>query len=1142
MEEKLDGLLKEYFSIEDTGISTAEPLESEAVKRAWKILKETTQRVGDRFQTGLLWRCDRVELPDSLPMAIRRLECLEKRMNRDPALKEEVHRQIQEYLDKGYTHRATETELISADPKRIWYLPLGVVQNPKKPGKVRLVWDAAAKVNGISLNDLLLPGPDMLLPLPSVLFRFRQFPVAVCGDIKQMFHQILVKETDRHSQRFLWRDKPKEPPSVYIMNVVTFGATSSPSSAQFIKNQNALEFADRFPRAAQAILKCHYVDDYLESFENIREAQEVSADVRFVHSKGGFEIRNWSSNSKAVLDYLGEKANATEKNLSPTTNNFERVLGMHWLPEYDMLSFPTSFSEDIMSLIHGNKRPTKRQILKCIMSLFDPLGLLASFLIHGKIVMQEVWRSGITWDEPVSDKIFSQWKRWTEKFADIKGIEIPRCYFRAANAELYRNLQAHVFVDASEEAYGAAVYFRIVKPDDSVQCTLVSAKTKVAPLKYVSIPRLELMAAAIGARLLTFVEKYHSVTITRRFLWSDSHTVLCWIRSEHRKYRQFVACRIGEILSLTKECEWRWVPSKSNVADEATKWGKGPCFDADSRWYVGPSFLYQAEDQWPTNKHTPVTTSEELRPCFVHAEIATPEPLVDVIRFSKWERLHRATAYVIKIGQLWKAKSVGGRINCERLEQQDLMEAEILLWKQAQLEAYPDEIVTLRHNEGLPIEKRRSLERSSPLYKLSPMLDKDGVLLIDGRINAVNLVPETIKSPIILPKGHRITFLVIDYYHRNHANAETVVNELRQRFYVPHLRTLVRKISTQCQMCKVYKARPEIPRMGPLPTGRLSPFVRPFSFVGLDYFGPLLVKVGRSNAKRWIAVFTCLTIRAVHVEVAYTLSTQSRIACIRRFVKRRGAPLEFYSDNGRNFVGAATILKKQIEEIHKESAATFTSTHTKWLFIPPAAPSMGGSWERMVRSIKTAMNSLPQNCKLDDEGLLTMVIEAEAIVNNRPLTYLPLDSEEQEALTPNHFILGSSSGLKQPMEPTDGVEVVRNSWHQIFVCLNHFWRRWVREYLPTLTRRNKWHDEVRALMSNDLVIVIDETKRNGWIRGRVLEVIAGQDGRVRQAVVQTSDGMYRRPVSKLAVLEVDENGKDDSITHPYEAGDVGNRA
>lgn len=243
--------------MDDAGVKSPVVLESVDDNRARKIMEQTTVRRGDRFETGLIWKYDVIEFPDSFNMAVKRLECLERRMMRDPTLATNLKNQIMEYQLKGYAHRATEEELSQADPKRVWYLPLGAVTNPRKPGKVRLIWDAAAKVDGISLNSMLLKGPDQLTSLPAVLSRFRQYPVGVSADIKEMFHQLLIRPADRHSQRFVFRNNPADPVDIYLMDVATFGSTCSPASAQFVKNQNAEAFVNIFPRAVEGIVDNH---------------------------------------------------------------------------------------------------------------------------------------------------------------------------------------------------------------------------------------------------------------------------------------------------------------------------------------------------------------------------------------------------------------------------------------------------------------------------------------------------------------------------------------------------------------------------------------------------------------------------------------------------------------------------------------------------------------------------------------------------------------------------------------------------------------------------------------------------------------------------------------------------------------------
>ncbi|XP_053686085.1 uncharacterized protein LOC128735625 [Sabethes cyaneus] len=1003
-------------------------------------------------------------------------------MNRDPELRKNLQNQLVDYQRKGYAHRASEAELADADIRRVWYLPLGAVTNPRKPGKVRMIWDARAAVNGISLNSVLLKGPDQLTSLPGVLVRFRQFKVAVSADIKEMFHQVYIRKEDRHSQRFLWRSEPSNAPDVYLMDVMTFGSTCSPASAQFIKNKNAEEFRELYPRAVEGIIQNHYVDDSLESYESVEEAIKVSQQMCSIHKHGGFELRNWLSNSSKVLSSLGEVAPREDKQLAADkSKDYERVLGLLWLTGEDYLSFSTTMTQEIDNLIDSNEPPTKRQMLKCLMSLFDPLGLLCLFTVHGKILLQDVWRAGIQWDEKVGDDLHRRWKNWTNLFADVRELKIPRCYFPDATSDRYRQLQLHIFVDASESAYCAAAYFRTLNNDGIPENVLVTAKTKVAPLKTQSVPRLELLAACLGARLMQFIEESHTVRITKKFLWSDSATVLSWLRSEHRRYRQFVACKIGELLTITDVENWRWVPSKQNPADIATKWGKGPDLTADSVWFKGPPFLQLPEAEWPIQKTPAPPTDEELRPCYTHKAAEIPVHLINLERFSRLTRAIRATAYVYRFIANAKQSIMGQERSVGPLTSEELQRAEQLLVRETQWQCFPDEMVLLYRNLSKPKEQQ-------------------------------------------IPR-HAFTALVLDDYHRKylHGNSETVVNEVRQRYHIPRLRTTVSSAAKACQWCRVYKSSPKTPRMAPLPLARMASFVRPFTYVGLDFFGPLTVTIGRSNAKRWVALFTCLTVRAVHVEIAYSLSTDSCIKCIRRFVCRRGYPAEIYSDNGTNFQGAAKLLKEQCDQL----AVTFTGTSTKWIFNPPSAPHMGGAWERMVRSVKTAVETAcHNNLKLNDEALETFMVEAEAIVNKRPLTYLPIASEEGEALTPNHFLLGNSSGTHQPaVEATSHADTLRSSWNRIQYYLDIFWRRWTKEYLPTLTKRPKWCGETKPIAEGDLVLIVGEGKRNDWIRGRIVEVVKGVDGRIRQAIVQTARGLMRRPVAKLAVLEVGEGGK-----------------
>ncbi|XP_062704112.1 uncharacterized protein LOC134286508 [Aedes albopictus] len=944
----LHNYVEEFFSVESLGVAVVPNLEGLEDQRARRILQETTvQKANGRFETGLLWKQDDIDFPDSRPMAERRLKCLERRLAQNSLLYDSVFQQIADYQSKGDVHAVTEEEMSSFDPRRIWYLPLGVVLNPNKPGKVRVIWDAAAKVNGVSLNTMLLKGLDLLTPQLTVTFKFRERAVAISGDIQEMFLQVGIRRQDRSALLFVFRNSPSEPMVTMASDVAIFGACS-PCQSQYVKHLNASNHEEEYPKAAAAIKNRHYVDDYLDSVDTEEEGVQLALEVAKVHQKAGFHIRNWVSNKPNVLEAIGEVKPATVKHLTMNSQSgFERLLGISWIPGEDAFCFNLSLKGDLEELAKGERAPTKRMMLSLLMRIYDPLGLVGSLVIQGKILLQDVWREKVNWDEQIPDDIFVRWKLWLQALKDLDKIKIQRCYFPGYNPDSYESLELHIFVDGSAQAYSAAAYFRI-RDKGQIRCALVASKTKVAPLQLLSIPRIELQAEIIGARLRRTIVEGHSVKVKRTCFWGDSSNVISWIRSDTRRYRQYVAFRVNEIQSLSTGEEWRWLGTNKNVADEATNWGKGPNCKPDSRWMRGPAFLYEEENSWPKDKSDAVDeTKEELRPAFIFSHPVTV-PVVDVGRLSKYERLLRSIAYVHQFCDIALRRARGDcRSSAGVLSSEALQKSERNLWRMAQTDQYPDEVATMMRNAEVEEDQRKALDKDSSIAKLPPRIDEHGVLRFDSRIAAAEFVSYDTRYPIILPRQHQITQLVLDWYHR-------------------------------------------------------------------------------------------------HMELAYSLTTESCKKAIRRFIARRGAPQEIFTDNGTNFVGASRELQKEIHAINTTMSSTFTDVNTIWRFKPPAAPHMGGCWERMVRSVKTALGSLPTARKLDDEGLMTLLAGAEHIVNSRRLTFVPLNKEQQESITPNHFLMQSSSGVRQAVKaPVDTKKALSDGWALVQHMLDVFWRRWM---------------------------------------------------------------------------------------------------
>jgi len=356
----------------------------------------------------------------------------------------------------------------------------------------------------------------------------------------------------------------------------------------------------------------------------------------------------------------------------------------------------------------------------------------------------------------------------------------------------------------------------------------------------------------------------------------------------------------------------------------------------------------------------------------------------------------------------------------------------------------------------------------------------------------------------------------------NHQGQEQVLNELRQKYWIIKARAAVRRSWSSCQVCKNHRARPVLPEMGALPKFRVKGFVRAFTHTGVDYFGHMEVTVGRRREKRYGVLFTCLTTRAIHLELAASPTTDACIMAIQRMTARRGFPSDMYSANGTNFRGAEKEISKTIKDLDEDFIKlTLSHKGISWHFNPPGAPHMGGAWERLIRSVKTPLNSTLKERAPKEETLFAQMLEAESQVNSRPLTHVSVDPEDPESLTPNHFLIGSSSPA-QPLGSFSEDDIcLRKNWRKSQHLANLFWRRWVREYLPTLMRRVKWHGKVNPVKIGDVVVIVDANfARNVWPRGIVTSVFPGKDDQVRVADVKTNLGTFRRPVSKIAVLDV----------------------
>ncbi|XP_049880427.1 uncharacterized protein LOC126376924 [Pectinophora gossypiella] len=1091
-DRRLEQLVEAHFKIDALGVSH-KPLVGVANQRARDIVQKTMKKIDGAYEVGLPWRRDDVTMPPSYDAAFRRLRSIERKMDASPDFAKQYTAQMENLLNKGYAAPCDGHERASTVS---WFLPHFAVQNPNKPGKLRLVFDAAARSHGVCLNDELLEGPDLLLSLQGIVFRFRERPVAVTADIQEMFLRVKIRPEDQPAQQFLWRGNDREnPPRCFKMTSMIFGAASSPFMAHSVRDHNAHAHAHTHPRALEAITHSHYMDDFVASYEDIEEGRRTISEVIEVHADAGFTLRGWNSNYKGVLDEVPVELRATQPTQLGGEGHAEhKILGLYWNAGRDELGFNTSLNRVPDEVRTRSRAPTKREALSAVMSIYDPLGPLSHYTIRAKIILQGLWRLKLPWDEPIPEEEAEQFMSWLAQLEEIARLRLPRCY----GLKNHQRIELHIFCDASEQAYATVAYWRIVRCDGSIGVTLVGAKSKVVPQRTQTIPRLELQAAVIGVRLADTLKKEHRIKIDSVTYWTDSATVIHWVRNDARRYTPFVAHRLSEIAELTEKDEWRWLPTTHNVADDATRC-HGTTISVNDRWFQGPDFLYESPEHWPAEQSSHIEEEDVLHTGTRDGQ--KEDWLPDPGRFSKYETLIRAAARVLAFIDMCRKKT-------KNLEVEHLERAERALLQRAQRESFGAEIER--------IQAGRSIPKTSRLYKLDPEL-QDGILRVRGRIGAAT-VPEHMKRPIILDGRHHLTKLLVLREHcaAGHANRERVTNDLRQRYWIVHLRPTVRAVEHACALCKVRRAMPRSPATGNLPQARLEPYHRPFTNCGVDYFGPMMVKIGRRREKRWGALFTCLTTRAIHVELAASLSTDSALMALRRMAARRGWPRVIYSDNATNFRGADHELKAAYREWAPALQQEGMLHRTEWRFIPPGAPNQGGAWERMVRSVKVALGAVLKEKAPPEEVLQTLLTEVEFSVNARPLTHVSVDPNDPEALTPNHFLLGGSMGL-----PTTGPcdEADRRAWRASQALADHFWQRWLKEYLPTLVPRGEPTNNDAGLKEGDIVVVVDSTlPRNVWPMGEVIRTFSGPDGGIRVADVRTKTGIFRRPTRKLAVL------------------------
>ena len=1077
-----------------------------------------------------------LKLPNNRTLALSRLERLRQRLKRDRKYRDHYEAFMKEMIDKGQAERVPDDELHLTNG-RVWYIPHHGVYHPQKPDKIRVVFDASAEFKGESLNRHLLQGPDLTNSLNGVLCRFRKEPIAFTCDVEGMFHQLFVNPDYRNLLRFLWWDKGNvdSTPTEYRMTVHLFGATSSPGCANFTLKRTADDFEELFgSEPTTFVKKDFYVDDGLKSVPSATEASALIKSTKSLLAKGGFNLHKFISNSKEVIEAIPKEQRASgikELDLSRDILPIERALGVQWCVQSDALQF---------RVVLKDKPLTRRGILASISSIYDPLGLAAPFLLQGKQILQDLCKNQAAWDEMVPDDIKARWEKWRGELHALAELKIRRCY-KPDNFGHVKTVELHSFSDASVNGYGQCSYLRMINDRDEVHCALVMAKSRVTPLKPVTVPRLELTAAVVSTKVSSLLQKELNYQDMQEFFWTDSRVVLGYISNEARSFHTFVANRVQAIRDRASPEQWRYVDTKDNPADDASRGLGANELIRSERWWNGPNFLWKPLPN-ETNFDPQVSPDDpEVRKVTVLASTsAEHSDLIDDIKhFSDWFHAKRVIALCVLFSQKMKLslkkdstnsakeeddslrpskerKRQDGSLRSVTLRVKDLQTAELFLIKAAQSKAFPEEteaLVTKSHQENGIVGK--SVKRTSPIHRLKPIVDDDGVLRVGGRFHQTEL-PYDVKHPVLLPKKAHLTNLVIRHFHQRtgHQGRARTHAEIRlSGYWIVNGSSLIGHHISKCVTCRKLRASPQQQVMAELPTDRFEQ-VPPFTFSAVDYFGPFYIKEGRKEMKRYGVLFTCMASRAIHLEIATSLTTDSFLNAYRRFVCRRGPIQQLRSDQGTNFVGEKNELEAALHEMnHNKIQRELLKDNCDWFawkMNVPHASHMGGVWERQIKTVRSVLTGLLENHgnQLDDESLRTLMIEAEAIVNSRPLTTDDLtDPDSQDVLTPNHLLTMKSSIILAPPGNFQRADVYsKKRWRRVQQLADEFWQRWRKSYLQSLQTRQKWTTPMKNVEVGDIVILKDDSvPRNCWKLARVETTYPDADGYVRKVKVAVAD-------------------------------------
>ena len=758
-QDSLENQVKKFWDLETLGIRE---VENDVIE---EVVERITLNNEGRYEVSLPFKEDSPIIPDNFKVSENRLMTLYNKLKKNPKKLQAYNQIMKEQMSLGVIEPANEPTI----PGQVHYLPHHAVhREEKETTKVRIVYDASSTPSPTipSLNDCLYKGPQLNPLLYEVLLLFRTFPVALTSDIEKAFLQISINPKERDFVRFLWfedvfADEPKIVRNRFAR--LLFGVTSSPFLLTGTMRKHLSKYNDTDPKFVEKATNGFHVDDFTGGDMTTETAYELFKKLKIRFAEANFNLRKWRTNDPKLRQLINESSQSNQETTQMDQKcEATKQLGVLWNENTDELLF--DLKQPVAEA--STKLPTKRNVLKIIASFYDPLGVIQPVIVSLKVLFQQICKSECEWDETIPQQLQEKWNEIINELQQLETISIPRPYTKPDPNDPVISYEIHGFSDASQQAYGACVYLRSTKQSRNVSCSLISSKTRVAPLKQHTIPRLELLGNTLLAELTdnVFTVLSKEISIDRITYWTDSQITLAWIKSPKKEFKTFVENRLRKIRKLTCIDSWRYVATKLNPADLVTRFINPSELVNNRLWYQGPDFLIKPEGEWPAPATTEQPTSLELKLTSINTTTISPNHTVsnaiEINRFSSLKRLYRVTAWVLRFIRNIKERVTQHNVS-DTLTTKELEAAE-LLW--------------IKDNQ---ISLASSKEFENIKKQLNVFTDSTGVYHCKGRLQHAPL-PYQSRAPILITRNHRLAELIVTSSHEEvkHMKTKSTLTQL----------------------------------------------------------------------------------------------------------------------------------------------------------------------------------------------------------------------------------------------------------------------------------------------------------------------------------------------------------------------------